>query len=767
MIKRIKPLLAAGIVLTVIVSFTLSIKDNASASDDYEKSLSIVLIGDSYTAGNGAGSYNGPRGTYQSSKNWGNVYASWLGTQGIKTTLSNLAHSGHTTEELDSIQSPKVPQNTDLVMLTIGGNDASFGDVVKKCFATGLRSSTECRKSVDNARSQFDGIIDKTNEIFSELSVSLSSSSQIVLVGYPYLSLDSDYTLKTCVKFDTHTNTCVKYDTYLASREVRKAGEEFNKKQRAMADKWNSSHDLKITFVDTIQSSFSTHEPNPFATGKNPIRWINEFFETEGEINNKGNTNGKYSLDMNNWYHPNITGHRKIALDIINTVGIPVSAKPITPTSSNIDVAFVIDTTGSMGGSIDQAKSEATSIATAIASSSNSARFALVDYQDHPVEGGDVNDYPAKVQLPFTQSLTNFGSAVNGLSLGWGGDWEETVHSGSMTAFDLDWRPGVRKIAIIIGDAPAKNPEPVTGYTWQQVAKRAYDIDPVEIYTIDTGYGDLTRDLAELVAQSGGKSLSSGGDLSSAIMSSINHSLAKPFGWIQGPYITKVGESLELDARGSYAVDGTIEKIEWDLDDDGIFENETNELLINHTFFNEFGGTIGVKITDSNNNVGIGSTRLDVTDDGDSIPRSSDNCPDTANQNQADYDNDSIGDDCDDDIGLPTKDMDGVFVTNGENDDNIATPTTPNTSPRSTKQIEKANSHKSQLTEYVLGSTSLNKILSPQPIASPAINPLAAKEQPAKSSASSNTIKLIAIVTSGATLIAITSFGVRRHRQKR
>lgn len=46
-----------------------------SAANLGNKSLSITLIGDSYTAGNGAGSYNGPRGSYQSSQNWGNRYA--------------------------------------------------------------------------------------------------------------------------------------------------------------------------------------------------------------------------------------------------------------------------------------------------------------------------------------------------------------------------------------------------------------------------------------------------------------------------------------------------------------------------------------------------------------------------------------------------------------------------------------------------------------------------------------------------------------------
>ena len=106
-----------------------------------------------------------------------------------------------------------------------------------------------------------------------------------------------------------------------------------------------------------------------------------------------------------------------------------------------------------------------------------SARFALVDYRDHPGYDGASIDYPAQVKMPFTYNFIQFEISVNALNLGDGGDIPETVYSGAMTALDLDWRPGVRKILIIIGDAPAKDPEPVTGYTWQQVAQRAYDID--------------------------------------------------------------------------------------------------------------------------------------------------------------------------------------------------------------------------------------------------------------------------------------------------
>ena len=757
-------------VLTTLLSaaLVLSINSQLSALDSSAKTLSVALIGDSYTAGNGAGSYNGPSGSYQSSKNWGNRYSAWLKTQGIKVTLGNYARSGDTTEELMEIQIPNIARNTDLVMLTIGGNDAKFKDVILKCFTVGIRSAVECKNKVDEARLRFDAVLGKTREALTLLESRLSPASEVILVGYPHLSQDSNYTLKQCVKFDTHTDSCAKFESYAASKEIRKAGTEFNQMQKDLVSTWNRSHSLKVTFVDTIQSSFSSHEPNPFATGKNPTRWINEFFETEGLVGPDGTTNAKFSLDMNNWYHPNISGHSKIALDIINQVGIPSSAKPITPTSSDIDVAFVIDTTGSMGGSINQVKNDAASIASSIASLSRSSRFALVDYQDHPDEYS-TDDYPARLQLPFTHGLDSFTTAVQGLSLGFGGDWEESVHSGNMAALDLDWRPGVRKIAIVIGDAPAKDPEPITGYTWQQVAQRAYDIDPVEIYSIDTGNGALNQSLAELVSQSGGQSFINSGDLSAAIISSINHSLAKPFGWIQGPYITKIGEALELDARGSYVVDGVIEKIEWDLNGDSIFETKTDGLLVEHTFLSEFGGTIGIKITDSNGNVGIGSTRLDVSIDGDAIAQSVDNCPTIANQNQADYDNDGIGDDCDDDIGLPTADMDGVFVTNGEDPD--ITPTIVNVNnnqqaktqsspqPRTTQSAAILVSQQPTNDQFMATVSSPNTLdgLDPRP----EVKGKSTRQQPQK------TTPIIASMTAGTlVIIGVISYHYYKKRRK-
>jgi hypothetical protein len=102
-------------------------------------------------------------------------------------------------------------------------------------------------------------------------------------------------------------------------------------------------------------------------------------------------------------------------------------------------------------------------------------------------------------------------------------------------------------------------------------------------------------------------------------------------------------------------------KYEWDTNGDGIYDVTTDGPILEYTFNQEFTGTLVLRATDSDGVSGIGSTQIAITDDGDSIPRHLDNCPDVANQNQSDYDGDGIGDACDPDPGWPTEDLPGVY----------------------------------------------------------------------------------------------------------
>jgi len=141
------------------------------------------------------------------------------------------------------------------------------------------------------------------------------------------------------------------------------------------------------------------------------------------------------------------------------------------PSSSQLDLAFVIDTTGSMWDDIDAVKRAASGIVDRL---SGDFRVALVDYKDHPISPyGDPRDYPSRIVQQFSSGKDSLVSAINSLGADGGGDFPESVYSGLMRGLSLDWRSGARRSIIWMGDAPPHDPEPITNLTFLQVVGAA------------------------------------------------------------------------------------------------------------------------------------------------------------------------------------------------------------------------------------------------------------------------------------------------------
>jgi hypothetical protein len=122
------------------------------------------------------------------------------------------------------------------------------------------------------------------------------------------------------------------------------------------------------------------------------------------------------------------------------------SAKPA------VEVAFVLDTTGSMGGLIEGAKRKIWSIATAIVDSNPDAdiRMGLVAYRDV----GD--DYVTKT-IELTTDIQDLYASLLELKARGGGDWPESVNEALDVAVNkMKWTDGgdVRRIVFLVGDAP-------------------------------------------------------------------------------------------------------------------------------------------------------------------------------------------------------------------------------------------------------------------------------------------------------------------------
>lgn len=234
---------------------------------------------------------------------------------------------------------------------------------------------------------------------------------------------------------------------------------------------------------------------------------------------------------------------------------------PTLPACSNLDLAFVVDTTGSMGDDIAQVKAAASDIVDRLLSGPACARFAVTDYRDFPVAPyGAAGDYPYKADRDFTNNRAAVLAAIQALSIGNGNDFPESVYSGIVHTIQTDpdgfggdlspWRSNAAKAILLFGDAPAHDPEPISGYTLGSVIQAALaggvitlpggtglaaqatstTTSPIEISAIHIGFDASTQtNFRALADRSGGTYFSAPAatDVVDAVIGAIDLALSR------------------------------------------------------------------------------------------------------------------------------------------------------------------------------------------------------------------------------------------------
>jgi len=130
----------------------------------------------------------------------------------------------------------------------------------------------------------------------------------------------------------------------------------------------------------------------------------------------------------------------------------PLALPSMASARPAVEVAFVLDTTGSMSGLIEGAKRKIWSIATAILDSNPDAdiRMGLVAYRDV----GD--DYVTR-RVELTSDIQDLYARLLELQARGGGDWPESVNEALDVAVNkLRWSQDgdTRRIVFLVGDAP-------------------------------------------------------------------------------------------------------------------------------------------------------------------------------------------------------------------------------------------------------------------------------------------------------------------------
>ncbi|WAL66815.1 SGNH/GDSL hydrolase family protein [Amycolatopsis cynarae] len=143
-----------------------------AATTDY------VALGDSYSSGVGAGSYLDSSSCKRSANAYPELYANASGA-----SLSFQACSGAKTSDVLNNQVGALNSGTDLVSISIGGNDAGFSGVMQDCI---LGGDSGCQTAVTNAENYvattLPGLLDK---VYSTIKAK-APNAKVVVLGYPH-----------------------------------------------------------------------------------------------------------------------------------------------------------------------------------------------------------------------------------------------------------------------------------------------------------------------------------------------------------------------------------------------------------------------------------------------------------------------------------------------------------------------------------------------------------------------------------------------------
>jgi hypothetical protein len=123
-------------------------------------------------------------------------------------------------------------------------------------------------------------------------------------------------------------------------------------------------------------------------------------------------------------------------------------------TLNQVDLAFVVDTTGSMGAFIGAARQHMIAVLRSLADGADirpELRVAVVEYRDHPPQD---RSFVARPHA-FETDLARCQKVINALKPDGGGDAPEAVYDGLEAACTkLTWRPHSCRLAVLVGDAP-------------------------------------------------------------------------------------------------------------------------------------------------------------------------------------------------------------------------------------------------------------------------------------------------------------------------
>ena len=171
---------------------------------------------------------------------------------------------------------------------------------------------------------------------------------------------------------------------------------------------------------------------------------------------------------------------------------------------SGLEVVFVFDSTGSMGGIILETRMRIRQLMSVVSYLVPDSRLGLVTYRDSKFYDTAEYEYTTKSK-PLTTDIKDLEKWLNGIEAYGGGDAPEDVYDGLDAAMNLNWGQGTKKVIIVFGDQPP-HPENDGLNKVYEMCKKWRDKTGGQISCIDTSSDSakVIQEFKDMAAAGGG-----------------------------------------------------------------------------------------------------------------------------------------------------------------------------------------------------------------------------------------------------------------------
>ncbi|MDJ0313912.1 SGNH/GDSL hydrolase family protein [Arthrobacter sp. H35-D1] len=170
--------LVAGMAGAPAMAQTQTARSHSGHSHTGQTTLAYTVMGDSYSAGSGAGGETGP--CRQSTAGYANDVAALTGA-----ALTNIACSGNTITDVTQTQVPQLSPATKLVTITAGGNDVAWTTAVGTCLSP-ASTAAACKTAVANSIHLMKKVPRNATTMLKAIKAK-APHARILYLGYPRL----------------------------------------------------------------------------------------------------------------------------------------------------------------------------------------------------------------------------------------------------------------------------------------------------------------------------------------------------------------------------------------------------------------------------------------------------------------------------------------------------------------------------------------------------------------------------------------------------